>query len=196
MTLLIVLVFLLVITSLTLYSARYAVVNESASRNQMANEMARQAAEAALRDAERDLLMAGPINPPHARCQRSAFQFNRISPLHWTFDCHLGQCTPTDINQARHWNDTAKAEPWWPANQGGHWNDDINQKTQSCAFTGGVPLGTFTGAAPLVGVALQPEYLIEYFQRGHEKFFRITARGFGLTTDAQVVLQNHIGSPF
>jgi len=64
-------------------------------------------------------------------------------------------------------------------------------------FTGGVPLGTFTGTPPIRGVALQPEYLIEYVRRGssEDDFFRITARGFGYRAGTEVVMQSYFKVP-
>src|SRR5262245_56187524 len=47
----VVLMFLLVITSLAIFSARYATMGEGMARNQLDAERARQAAESALRDA-------------------------------------------------------------------------------------------------------------------------------------------------
>ena len=95
-----------------------------------------------------------------------------------------------------------------------------------------MPLGLFTGAPALTGVALQPEYLIEYLSPAQDTgeelksfdcptpilvtsaagaatadaastvaasqtlnmpchLFRITARGFGPTVNAQVVMQTY-----
>lgn len=196
MALLVVLMFLLVTTGITLYSARSAITGESASRNQMSNELAKQAAEAALRDAERDLFLTANVA---TACQRNDFGLDRFTSQHFTANCFLGQCQPLPPTTAREWitpPDPAKAEPWWPASRGGLWNDNKTAlQVSSCNFAGGVPLGTFTKAPPLVGVALQPEYLIELMQRGDTRYFRITARGFGLTTDTQVVLQSYLEFP-
>ncbi len=193
--LLVVLMFLLVITGISLYSARFAVVSESASRNQMSNEMARQAAEAALRDAERDVFLVAKASG--ARCDRVDYGADRFTSEHFGLACPQGQCEPPSMTETREWSDdTAKSEHWWPKTKGGRWNDTTSTKVGThCTFSGGVPLGTFTGAAPLVGVALQPEYLLELMQRGDSRFFRITARGFGFTTDTQVVLQSYLKYP-
>ena len=54
-----------------------------------------------------------------------------------------------------------------------------------------MPLGTFTGTPGVTGVSRQPEYLIEYMQRGDDIYFRNTARGWGLDPNTEVVLQSY-----
>ncbi|OYU45565.1 MAG: pilus assembly protein PilX, partial [Burkholderiales bacterium PBB4] len=67
--------------------------------------------------------------------------------------------------------------------------------TNCGTFTGGVPIGTYTGREAIMGVAVQPEYLIEFFRRVSSvtyqptNYYRITARGFGYRQRTQVVLQ-------
>ncbi len=192
--LLVVLMLLLAITGIALYSARYAVVGESSSRNQMDNEIARQAAEAALRDAERDLNLTA--NVPGARCTRPNLGVARFTPEYFYegLPCPQGQCALPLASEPRKWGDLTKGESWWPAARGGLWNDNVADKPGAlCDFLGGVPLGTYTGAAPLVGVAIQPEYLLElgFLYSSGQIFARITARGFGLTPETQVVLQSY-----
>jgi type IV pilus assembly protein PilX len=200
--LVVVLMFLLVLTSLAVFSARYATLGESMARNQLDQERARQAAEAALRDAERDLLLPQVGLPPGARCDRTPDRPVVLRTALFSADCVRGQCAPgTDVPEISNWNNTAaNAEVWWPASKQGQWNNNAASKpraatgTANCAFTGGVPVGTFTGAAEVAGVARQPEYLIEYFQRGSGRgadFFRITARGFGQNATTEVVLQSY-----
>ena len=59
----------------------------------------------------------------------------------------------------------------WPTSKGGLWNDAPSSKpvlggVAKCAsFTGGVPLGTFTGASAILGVSQQPEYLLELVRK-------------------------------
>jgi type IV pilus assembly protein PilX len=55
LSLIVVLLFLVAITSIAVLSARKATLEEGLGRNQLDMEAARQAAESALRDAERDL---------------------------------------------------------------------------------------------------------------------------------------------
>jgi type IV pilus assembly protein PilX len=200
--LVVVLMFLLVITGLALFSARYATMGESMARNQLDAERARQAAESALRDAERDLMLLGTTLVPGALCNR-----NDVRPVFAYFsafnaDCPGGQCElPDAAYTAADWTDSETAMPWWPSEKGGKWNNNFDTKPRgaaaSCNFNGGVPIGTYTGAAAIAGVARQPEYLIEVFHRGDDLliFFRITARGFGASEGTQVVLQSYF-QPF
>jgi type IV pilus assembly protein PilX len=204
LSLIVVLLFLIAITSVAVLSSRKAILQEGSGRNQLDTEVARQAAESALRDAERDL--AGTVvDAANASC---------IRPEFWLFDvdCPTGLCRKETDSDAKStyansdWSaakagSTDKSEPWWPTSKGGLWNDKFDDKpprtptqTTKCNFTGAVPLGTFTGTAAIDGVAIQPEYLIEYFQKkkkGSQEVdtYRITARGFGYTRRTQVVLQ-------
>lgn len=206
LSLVIVMIFLSAITAVSIWSVRQSMFGEGMARNQMDVEVARQAAEAALRDAERDLMNLTPTVLPNASCTRGLDR----PPRAFDFDenCTNGFCAMNDTVYANAdymsaTSTTANAEPWWPPDKGGLWNNDLTTKpgrspitaTNCGTFTGGVPLGTFTGAAVLPGVAMQPEYLIEYFQRRSTEsmqvtnYYRITARGFGYTPRTQIVLQ-------
>ena len=202
--LVVVLMFLLVLTSLAIFSARYATLGESMARNQLDQERARQAAEAALRDAERDLLLSQAVAVAGARCDRRPDRPVVLRVAAFAADCSRGQCAPAVLAAtAANWGTNANAEAWWPAARGGLWNNAGAKPSvaagvgTNCNFTGGVPLGTFTGAPEIAGVARQPEYLIEYFSRasGRADFFRITARGFGLNATTEVVMQTYF-QPF
>ena len=212
-----VLLFLLAITGLTVWAARQSMLGEGMARNQQDMEIARQAAESALRDAERDIENAGlnvanwAVNPSllaGRSCSRIA---RRLIAIDFTSNCAKGLCQRTDAQYASYqWSTadiTTGGEPWWPSTRGGQWVNDFNGSTvtkpgrtpvdsNNCeTFTGGVPLGTYTGAAPIKGVAVQPEYLIEYFKRSvpgqqEKDIYRITARGFGYTSRTQVVVQS------
>lgn len=205
LSLIIVMIFLSAITGLTIWSVRQSIFGESMARNQMDLEVARQAAEAALRDAERDLMNLTPTLLTNASCSRG---FDRPpKAFDFTTNCTNGFCTKSDTVYASANFSTAtatsvNAEPWWPPSKGGLWNNTFSSKpgrnpvtTTNCNFTGGVPLGTYTGAAAIVGVAIQPEYLIEHFLRRSNismketNYYRITARGFGYTQRTQIVLQ-------
>jgi type IV pilus assembly protein PilX len=207
LSLIVVLLFLVAITSIAVLSARKATLEEGLGRNQLDMEAARQAAESALRDAERDL-SGVIINAANASC---------IRPEVWLFDttCPSGLCRKQADGEyaTTKWStatagSSANSEPWWPTSKGGLWNDSAITgsstdpkpgrtpvSTSNCNFSGGVPLGTFTGAPAIGGVSVQPEYLIEYFmkkdgQGGKEvDTYRITSRGFGYTRRTQVVLQ-------
>ncbi len=197
---LVVLLLMLAITGIAMFSARYAVVGEASSQNKLDHEIARQAAEAALRDAERDLLLSSAVGG--APCVRNDFGEMRFTAEYFVPTCKAGQCEPKPASTVRDWTNISTAEPWWPQDQGGLWNNTQSDKptpggpaTLCDTFTGGVPLGTYTGAPQVIGVATQPEYLLELMRRGDERFFRITARGFGLTNLSQVVLQSYFRVP-
>ncbi len=203
-----VLLFLVAITGLTVWAARQAMLGEGMSRNQQDLEVARQAAESALRDAERDLKNVSPL--ANFSCSRGG----AVLPVKFNATCAGGLCYRVDGDYSTsQWNSATagsalNSEPWWPVGKGGLWGD-VNPSTgttakpirvppttnSNCGFSGGVPLGTFTGAPPIRGVAAQPEYLIEYFRRsipGRKELpvYRITARGFGYSLRTQVVLQS------
>lgn len=204
---LVVLVFTLALTGIAIVSARLALLGESVARNQLDLQVARQAAEAALRDAEKDLMIADEAAdfPGHV-CKREGERPVMAQTIQFTENCLRGQCQP-DLEQRRQVDYTKgadnikMAEAWWPEDRGGRWGEPAKDKPApgkagNCAsFTGSVPLGVFTGAKPIQGVAFQPEYLIENIRRGDDTYFRITARGFGYRAGTEVVLQSYFQVP-
>lgn len=208
---LVVLVFTLALTGIAIVSARLALLGESVARNQLDLQVARQAAEAALRDAEKDLMIKdGTLEFPGAVCQRNLpTQLERPAmdqTAQFTKECLRGQCVVDNkerknVDYTQGATSSDRAEAWWPEDRGGSWGDPEEGKPAAgaegaCAtFTGGVPLGIFTGARPIEGVALQPEYLIELIRRGDSYYFRITARGFGYRAGTEVVLQSYFQVP-
>ena len=224
--LVVVLLFLVAVTGISVWTARQSMLAESMARNQIDQEAARQAAEAALRDAERDIDNAAfGTKMTNASCARNSSPTDDegINIAEFSTTCTRGLCLKDDTSyKDTNWktastSNATVAEPWWPTSKGGLWNDDEDTKpgrvpvdSNNCdTFTGGVPLGTFTGVPPISGVAKQPEYLIEVFLRKHVRMnvdeaqvtsmvenanqwstmYRITARGFGYSTRTQVVLQ-------
>lgn len=204
LALVIVMIFLSAITGITIWAVRQSLMGEGMARNQLDLAVARQAAEAALRDAERDIMNVSLAVLPNASCSRG--QEAPLGKKGFTQLCAQGLCEiNSDIYATAGWSAglAANAEPWWPSGKGGQWNNTFADKpsrqpvnTHNCStFTGGVPMGTFTGATAITGVAVQPEYLIEYFTRVSPislkptAHYRITARGFGYTQRTQVVLQ-------
>ena len=192
----VVLMFLLIITVVVGFGARRALFGERLSGNQLDYEVARQAAEAALRDAERDLLMSQPRaatslsvcsrptgHRPLGRYSAEPGAASNAVGVEDQFDglCTRGQCLFTDKND-------------WQSNS--YWRTAPIASSNCDNFTSAVPLGHFTRTLPLLGVARQPEYLIDYFKVtiGEDTQFRmrVTARGFGQTETTQVVLQTFI----
>ena len=210
-----VLMFLVIITVVGTVGIRRATVTEALSRNQLDYEVARQAAEAALRDAERDLALDDKgltgVVQPGARCAR--FPGERpVSAFGPSPTCLRGQCRfAGTYYAASNFATGTNPMPYWPGAQGGLWvapgtadtpATALTQKpragsTGNClTFTGGVPLGTFTGVAAFASVAQQPEYLIEFISDGAgAERMRITARGFGTDPRTEVVLQSYFNPP-
>lgn len=212
--LVVVLVFLLALTAISLYGARQAVFGEKIARNVLDAQVARQAAEAALRDAEADLIMAEGREPSAAFCTRPGARpmAAKVAALVATGSCLAGICQLTDASRKSVDFNPAKAsvgsstpvvvgQPWWPGEKGGMWNNSFGDKPASKAdkcttFTGGVPLGTYTGVPHIQEVAQQPEYLIEYMgPRNGRPLFRLTARGFGYDVATQAVVQSYFLPP-
>lgn len=174
--LVIVLIFLLALSTIAIFAARNFTLGERQARNDLEYQVARQAAESALRDAERDLRLSATATPTGAICTRGDSVLRTedpvISDAEFTASCLKGQCNAPTAQYTTGWSaatTTNKGEPWWPTSKGGAWSDYFatlspNTTTApSCTnFVGGVPLGLFTGTAPMAGVARQPEYLIEY----------------------------------
>lgn len=168
--LVVVLIFMLALSTLAIFSARNATLGERQARNELDFQVARQAAEAALRDAERDLMLDGVNVPKAALCTtprggtlRAEKVFTRDTEF--TPDCLRGQCDAAAARYLVTWanaNTTTRGEPWWPTTKGGNWTATPATASTCTTFTGGVPLGLFTGTPALPGVVQQPEYLIEY----------------------------------
>lgn len=182
MTLPTILFFLLIITIAASYGIRRTMLDDNGIRNPLDLAVARQAAEAGLRDAERDLRLAlePGAKPPGATCSRDRerpLPDGLVPPLFGSA-CPRGQCRFDGLAPTPDHIAARKATP-----------------NTGCSFDGSVPLGTFSGAPRMVGVARQPEYLIEYMRRGTSDYFRITSRGFGADRSAEVVLQSYYRQP-
>lgn len=201
----VVLMLMLALMGIVAFSARNANFGEISSRNQLDGEIARQAAESAMRDAERDLLLSdGSVLQGTAKCKREAARPLESAISGFSATCVGGQCDKAlnDYKTTSWVASSTNAEPWWPTPKGGMWGDPSTKPQTvndgACTtFTGGVPIGLYTGAPPIPGVAIQPEYLIEQFSRsgGRIVYYRITARGFGVSDRTQVVLQSYF-QPF
>lgn len=202
--LVVVMIFIIALTSIAIFSARNVSLSERVARNQLDAQVAREAAEAALRDAEFDLLLVSGALRTGAKCARTGLRPVNENIAQFTGTCSKGQCglAPARYESSFYETDTAKlpvaagtGEPWWPLKQGGLWNDTLSTKPTAagvnCDFKGGVPYGTYSGRAELVGVYRQPEYLIEYFRIGTNNLFRINARGFGRNPNTEIVLQSY-----
>lgn len=214
MTLIVVLLFLVLITGISVWGVKQSIFSENIARNQLDHGVAREAAETALRDAERDLMNPSSATVLHASCNRGAME---VVEADFTTECSKGLCVMDEsVYKNLNWSLSTGGEVWWPTNKGGRWNNTATDKpnrspvgTSNCGFNGGVLLGTYTGATALKGVARQPEYVVEYFRRKNVRInlaetqvsstgrnanqwspmYRVTARGFGLSGSTQVILQ-------
>ncbi len=209
-SLVIIMLFLVIMTITGVYSAKLSIFGEASSRNALDQQAARQAAEAALRDAEKDILLPAGLRPTGALCARKSGIVDerptKDNLALFETTCPRAQCgfERTYYSKGNYQiakdadKSTTYPEPWWPTGKGGLWNDTFADKPSvsngvdaKCTFTGGAPYGTFTGAKPIVGVSQQPEYLIELARTGTSFYYRITARGFGYSPNTQVVLQTY-----
>jgi type IV pilus assembly protein PilX len=197
--LVVVMIFIVALSLLAVYSANNSNLSERVARNQQDLQLARESAEAALRDAELDLLLPSDARRTDAFCARTTQRPYVDYTSEFLPNCAKGQCGfALDFYKNTNYVATAVAgnkEPWWPASKGGLWNDDVTTKPTAadtnCNFTGGVPYGTYTGRKPVAGVSRQPEYMIEIIYKQPNNLFRINARGFGRNVNTEVVLQTY-----
>ena len=185
-----VLLLLLVVTVLSVGAAQLSLVNERGARSDRDTEIALQAAEAALVDAELDIL--GPN--PHPSARLCLFNDKDVAPF--VQGCgtgaNLGLCAPTEPGTTPAWM-----------------RADLSPSGMKS-----VPFGTFTGQKYLVGKgatpAALPRYIVEVIraQGGWQAnrlesasagrathIFRVTAIGFGVEAETQVVLQTNLYKP-
>jgi type IV pilus assembly protein PilX len=206
--LVVVMIFIVALSSIALFAARNSSLAELLGRNKQDLQLAREAAEAALRDAEADLLIPSATRITGARCNRIASRPLIEGISQFDRDCSQGQCgLPLSFYQTTDYSQGTPTvagtgnpggEPWWPLPRGGQWNNastKANAVDTNCDFDGAVPYGTFTAKPPLRGVSQQPEYLIELINFGPNRYFRISARGFGRGPNTEVVLQTYF-KPF
>jgi len=182
-TLVVGLIFLAVLTLIGVTAARVSGLEERMAGNLRDRAVALQAAEMALRDAERDIMLTGAPGTARPRA---------LSQMSFASDCGAGGAanerglcdrrlaptgyTTTEIN--------------WPAFavQG------VNTAALTLDMTAApsVPYGTFTGAAAIVGIPVQPRYVMERFEKnvgGTKYYYRITARAQGINANTVVWLQ-------
>jgi len=185
MSLIVSLLMLVVILLLGTSAAQIALQAEKGARNDRDRQIALQAAEAALMDAEMDIEQS----PDPARSRSDLFSsdnmqgFPEAGCVAGTSNIKLGLCAPSGPG----------ARPAWAAVD---FLDDSGSASS-------VPYGQFTGAAFQSGAgslpARPPRYVIEpmiFAYKGHGAemptvFYRVTAIGFGMREETQVVLQTY-----
>lgn len=197
-SLIVVLLMLLVVTVLALGAAQTSLVSERGARNDRDAEVAFQAAEAALLDAEIDVL--GPN--PDSRQRLCLFNSQDVSVF--GAGCagggdRLGLCAPGEPG----------TEPAWMS---ADFSADARRSVAYGDFTGQVYLsadtakGAHGGALP----ARAPRYIVEAVRShggwqadhlqdasagGIRYLFRVTAIGYGTREETQVVLQTILSKP-
>jgi type IV pilus assembly protein PilX len=184
-TIIVVLMMLFVATLVGIATSKLTLNSERATRYDRDYQIAFQAAEAALLDAEFD------IRGPNSSASKRVDDFSVESTLGFESGCSTatrtrGMCLPNEVGK-----------PIWLT-------VDFLDKSSSRAV---VKLGEFTGRAfansetdgfRSLRSELAPRYIIEIlpdFNTGgsaskNKYIYRITAIGFGPTTDTQVVLQS------
>jgi len=183
LSLFMVLVFVAILTMLALTSMQGATLGERMTRNQSDHMLASQAAEAALRDAELDLRTLRADGtlciPASAGCRPTADYAPWENAYAFQASCPAGLCDGA-VTQ------TLLTKAW---------------ESGSALWSKAVRYGTYTKPAgqntrDFPAVAIQPQYLIEKFmmQDGAEAgtaawYYRITARGYGASSDTVVTLQ-------
>lgn len=192
-SLIVVVLMLLVIMVLGLGAAQTSLVGERSARNDRDTEVAFQAAEAALLDAESDVF--GPNDSARQRlCAFDNKDVTAFAPGCGGAGDRQGLCAASESGAAPAWT-TA---------------DFSAKAAKSVAY------GTFTGQAYLEGPqagalsARAPRYIVEAIRsrggwqagqlqsagaRDATYLFRVTAIGFGMRDETQVVLQTNLYKP-
>jgi type IV pilus assembly protein PilX len=172
------LIFLVVLTLLGITALKTGILEERMAGNSRDANIAFQAAEAALRDAENDIVGHLPNGNALANLRPSG----RIQGMVGAdAACDYGLCCNLSASGL------SCTEPPTPVYLSPGFS---GTNTPSIAY------GQITGAAPAIGgatnpLANQPRYLIEPFLLGGDghSYYRITARGFGVNPNTQVTLQ-------
>jgi type IV pilus assembly protein PilX len=163
------LIFLIILTLLGVTAMQTSTMEERMSGNARDRNIALQAAEAALRDAERDILCR-EIDGSIAATQRT---FGCISGMTGAdAACTDGLCCTINAPGI------ACIEPSTPVYQ-----------SASLSAAPSVAYGTYTAAPAIPSVSQQPRYLIEPFRKQQVNYYRITARGYGANANTQLTLQ-------
>ncbi|WP_431112009.1 pilus assembly PilX family protein [Variovorax paradoxus] len=197
-SLIVVLSMLLIAMVLGIGAAQVSLVGERSARNDRDAEVAFQAAEAALIDAERDVL-----GPNQAAAQRlCVFNSRDVSAF-------AAGCGGTGVRQGLCAQGGEGAEPVWMTADFG---PDSATSVAYGTFTGHT-YATASAAAGVRGGALSaraPRYIVEAVRnlggwqssqlqsasaRNASYLFRVTAIGYGVRDETQVVLQTSLHKP-
>ncbi|GIZ53835.1 pilus assembly protein [Noviherbaspirillum aridicola] len=177
LSLAVVLMMLVIVLLLALAGARNALLAEKASRNDRDRQQALRAAEAALLDAQTEIMQSGQAPRHEVLAGRTVADLAPGTCVDAVDDPLLGVCRPSPTDTV-----PPSLRSWLRDGEAG------------CP---GVPYGRFTGRHFPHGegpLPIQPpHYLIEVLEGGppgrRERRFRITAIGFGPRAGAHVILQ-------
>lgn len=173
-----VLVFLALLLVGGLAALRSTITGQRLVRNDADRAIALQAAEAALRDAELDIMGRSFAGLPctTSPCRADPLAANGLT--FFTAECLTGLCDARERTRLG-LQPVADADNLWPT-------------TGGVGSSPSVAYGTYTGAPPISAVARQPRYLIEGFRFADAGiYYRITAIGYGVGTNVSVMLQSN-----
>jgi len=178
--LIVAMLFLVILAMLGIASISGTTQEEKMAGNSRNMNIALQAAEAAMRDAEQDLLYTGASTSPQRKLDVTSFATvcpNNSATTTLVGLCSQQQTTPPCSNATNGSAPTTNLDP------------TLNPLRS--AFYGQFTNG---GAAPLQGVSQQPRYMIELLcatpPTAGNRWFRITAIGYGQNPNTSVILQS------
>ena len=174
--LIIALMFVVILTLLGVTAVMTTTMEERMAGNSRDLNVAFQAAEAALRDAERDILCRNAAGT--GTCTRTIPISGQTGAMDPTASS-CSYCLPGIYLPA------TSGDPTWV------------KKSLASGSSDSVAFGAYTGAGSITGVAVQPRYLIEAIRvlppgeslATRIYYYRITTRGFGANANTQVTLQ-------
>lgn len=205
-SLIVVLLMLLVVTVLALGAAQTSLVSERGARNDRDTEVAFQAAEAALLDAESDVL--GPNDNARQRlCLFSSRDIAAFAAGCGAGGDRQGLCAPVEPGSEPAWMSADfSADAGMSVAYGAFTGQTYLGGSGSGSGSGGAATGPRAGALP----ARVPRYIVEAVRshggwqadqlqsasaEGARYLFRVTAIGYGAREETQVVLQTTLFKP-
>lgn len=179
-------ILMVALTIVILSLMRTSILEERMVANSRDWNNAFQAAEAALRDAEREILTGNRISG----------QTGFTAGCNFTDARYIGLCLPNTCPSA------SNCSPVWVQLD----STDTAWKTGSGSGSKSVAYGAKTTSSSLRGVAAQPRYIVEALSvakgnnsqktgtggSGSNTMYRITAVGFGMNTSSRVMLQSTV----
>lgn len=179
------LIFLVLLTLVGVTAMQNTTLEEKMAGNNRDRNVAFQAAEAALRDAEFDIVCkksesAGPCTRAVKIADGSDFAMSISGATMFNAACTNGLCYFSSVKKDADWNT--------------FWGDDLLGLAKMEKPS--VKYGEYTAASALSDVVDQPRYIIEAVKRwpagstSWMYYYRITARSLGANANTQVILQS------